>query len=485
MNKADLIGILPEIILCIFAMVILLVDVFTQDKEDKITPLILAIIGLALSSVASFSLLNSNYTVFNNMIIVDPFSNIFKIIFYVSTLMSILISQKNLMIEKVNQGEFYVIVLFATVGMMVVAGAADILIIFLGIELMSLALYILAGFIRRDIKSNEAALKYFILGSLATCVMIYGMSFIYGYTGSTNLYTIGKFLQDKSMYNNSSLIIGFVFITVGLCFKISVVPFHLWTPDVYEGSLTTVTAFMSVGPKAAGFAALIRFLLIAMGVFKTDWAMILAILSILTMSFSNVVAILQSNIKRMLAYSSIAHTGYIVIGLVAASREPELGISSTIFYLLVYALMNIGAFAVVILISNERTMEDKIENFAGLSRTSPMYAFLMAVFMAALAGIPPTVGFAGKFYLFMSAIKARYTWLAVIGVINSVISVYYYAKVIIKMYFYPPGEESKKPERSNVLLYTISAAVIMVIFLGIFPEVVLNFAKKGIFLSRF
>ncbi len=479
MNKMDLLAILPEILLCIMASIILLLDVFTGDKEDKITPFILSIGSILAAGWLTFRLFNVNTTAFNNMYIVDPFSNIFKTVFYISTILSILISKRNLIVEKVNQGEFYVLIIFSTVGMMIVASAIDLLSIFLGLELMSLALYILAGFIRRDIKSNEAALKYFLLGSLATCIMLYGISWIYGYTGSTNLFTIGKFLQNKNNYT-PSLIVGLVFIMTGFCFKISVVPFHLWTPDVYEGSLTSVTAFMSVGPKAAGFAALTRFLMISMGILKTDWALILAILSIITMSFSNVVAILQSNIKRMLAYSSIAHTGYILIGLVAASREPDIGIASTLFYFLIYGLMNIGAFAVVILISNEQTIEDKIENFAGMARTSPFYAFIMAVFMFALAGIPLTVGFVGKFYLFMAAIKAGYTWLAIIGVINSVISVYYYAKVIIKMYFYPPNDETREPTHSNTLIYTISAAVIVVIFFGIYPEPLLNFAKIGI-----
>ncbi|MBI5417269.1 NADH-quinone oxidoreductase subunit N [Candidatus Poribacteria bacterium] len=482
MNSTDLLAILPEILLSVLAMTILLVDVFTNDKEDKITAFIMAIASIAIAGWATFGLFNKNITVFHDMFIVDPFSNVLKVVFYVSTLMSILVSKRNLMLEKVNQGEFYVLILFATVGMMVVASAVDLIMVFLGIELMSLALYILAGFIRRDIKSNEAALKYFILGSLATGIMIYGISWLYGYTGSTNLYVIGKFLQNNGNYS-FSLIIGLVFIMAGFCFKISVVPFHLWTPDVYEGSLTSVTAFMSVGPKVAGFAALIRFLIISMDGLKADWAVILAVLAILTMSFSNVVAILQSNMKRMLAYSSIAHTGYIVIGLVAASREPELGIQSTIFYFLIYALMNIGAFAVVILISNEKTMEDKIENFAGLAQTSPLYAFLMTIFLLSLAGIPPTVGFVGKFYLFMAAVKAKFTWVAIIGALNSVVSVYYYAKVIIKMYFYPPNDETKEPGFSRPLVYTIGVAVILVIFLGIYPEPVLNFAKSGVLKS--
>ena len=355
------------------------------------------------------------------MVVQDNYSLFFKLIFLITAGLTILMSIRFLKLEGFEHGEYYVLLLFATVGMMLMASAADLIIIFLGLETFSLAIYVLAGFFRTQVKSNESSLKYFLLGAFSTGFLLYGIALIYGATGTTNLKGIYEFVRKIDLLTDPLLLIGMGLLIVGFGFKVASVPFHMWTPDVYEGAPTSVTAFMSVGAKAAGFAAFLRVFLYSLSSLQTDWVWILWVLAVLTMTLGNIVAIAQKNIKRMLAYSSIAHAGYILVAMVAAS---ELGTASVLYYLLAYAFMNLGAFGVVILYGRKGEENILIGDYSGMASKYPLLAAAMAIFMFSLAGIPPTAGFVGKFYIFSAAVKAGYIGLAIIGVLNSALSVY-------------------------------------------------------------
>ncbi|MBI4651947.1 NADH-quinone oxidoreductase subunit N, partial [Candidatus Desantisbacteria bacterium] len=426
------------------------------------------------------NLWNENIALFNNLYTIDNFGTFFKAVFLIISILVTIVSLRYIEREEIKLAEYYSLLLLGVLGMMIMTSSTNFITIFIGLEVMSIAIYVLCGLLRENAKSVEAALKYFLLGAFATAFLLYGMALVYGTTGVLDIKEIKNYVSSGSFYVTPMFVAGLAFLIVGFGFKTASVPFHMWTPDVYEGAPTSITAYMATGVKAAAFGAFLRVFYTALTPFIEGWSGILWIIAVLTMSVGNITALVQDNIKRMLAYSSIAHTGYLIIALAAASRETVDGISSMIFYLFGYTLMNIGAFAIVILISNEKTTEDKIENFAGLGRTSPFYAFIMAVFMMSLAGLPPTVGFSGKMYIFMATVKARFTWLAVIGVLNSAISVYYYAKVVIKMYFCPPNEETKEPSHSSLLIWTIFISFSLVLFFGLYPEPLLNFIKSGV-----
>jgi NADH-quinone oxidoreductase subunit N len=406
------------------------------------------------------------------MIILDNFSIFFNVIILIITFLTILISISYLERMGINYGEYYSLILFSAVGMMVLSSSTDLITIFIGLEIMSIAIYILAGFNRESMKSNESALKYFLLGSFATGFFLYGISLIYGATGTTNI-------RDIALKVNLSPLIlaGIGFIIVGFAFKVSLVPFHMWTPDVYEGAPTSVTAFMSAGVKVSAFAAFLRVLLISFPVIETDWSKILWALSIITMTLGNIVALSQTNLKRMLAYSSIAHAGYILIGFVAGGN---LGSSSILFYLLSYTFMNMGAFGVIILLGEGKGEGDNLVDFSGIGFRRPFLAFCMTVFMLSLAGIPPTSGFVGKFYIFSSAVKTGYIDLAIIGVLNSLISLYYYLRVIVYMYMKEPEKEIVFISLKPALTFALLISLIATIHIGIFPSNYLYIAKECI-----
>jgi NADH-quinone oxidoreductase subunit N len=337
---------------------------------------------------------------------------------------------------------------------------------------------VLAGFNRANLKSNEAGLKYFLLGAFSTGFLLYGMALTYGATGSTKLQAIyAQVASNHDIAANPIFVVGMLLIAVGFSFKIAAAPFHMWTPDVYEGAPTPMTAFMSAGPKAAGFAAFIRVMIFAFPMLKTDWTALLWILAVLTMTVGNVIALSQDNIKRMLAYSSIAHAGYALVGFTACNAEGAAGI---LFYMLSYAFMNIGAFAVIILIGKKGEKNGNVQDFAGLAYKKPLLALVFSVFLFSLAGIPPTAGFIGKFYLFSAAIKSGYVGLAIIGVLNSAASVYYYLRVMVFMYMKDPTEEfdwaGATPSIALCLLVSVGATLV----LGIVPGLVLQLAQKAV-----
>ncbi len=468
--------IMPEIILSVLGMVLLLVNVFipSNSKGYLAWVSLIGIVGAGLAAVSGWGITIES---FSGSVVQDNFSIFFKIIFLVAAGLAVLISGQYMEREDCNHGELYPIILFTTVGMMLMAAGTDLMTIFLGLELMSIPLYVLSGFNRNNIKSNEAGMKYFLLGAFSTGFLLYGMALVYGVTGTTRIAKIAAFANQIGPTGNTMLLIGMFLILTGFCFKIAAVPFHMWTPDVYEGAPTPMTGFMSAGPKAAGFAAMLRLLLVAFPVMKADWADLLWILAVLTMTVGNFTALRQDNIKRMLAYSSIAHAGYALVGFAAANAT---GTSGILFYMLSYAFMNIGAFAVIVLVGKKGEANGTVMDFAGLAQKRPLLAATMALFLFSLAGMPPTAGFIGKFYLFSGAIQEGYIWLAIIGVLNSAASVYYYLRVIVYMYFKPGEEEFDWITVSAPLALALVVSAAGSLIPGIIPSLILQFAQQAV-----
>jgi NADH-quinone oxidoreductase subunit N len=466
----------PWLTLTVTAILILVLDALSA-KGRKVNFSYLALAGLAVAAVQAIGLWGKTGTDFARMVFLDNFSNFFYLIFILGAALTVLISRSYLEDYGKNLGEYYALVLFATVGMMLMASGAHLIMIFLGIEVMSIAVYVLAGLFREDLRSNEAALKYLILGSFSSAFLLFGMAMLYGAAGGTLFLSdlAGRLAAAGSMQPLTLLAIGLLI--VGFGFKVASAPFHMWTPDVYEGAPTSVTAFMAVAVKAAAFAAFARVFFLAFPALKVDWNMLLWVLAVATMTIGNVVAIAQTNIKRMLAYSSIAHAGYLLVALVAAN---QLGAMSLLYYLLAYTLMNLGAFGVVILVGRKKDSYLNIYDYAGLGAQHPVLAASMALFMFALAGMPPTAGFVGKFYIFSAAIQAGYIWLAILGVMNSLVSVYYYLRITVLMYMKPAeadlGPVAFSPAQTAVVAVTAAG----VLLIGIFPGCLYNLAMNAV-----
>ncbi len=467
-SAQDFLTILPELILCGVGLLVLVFDMFGSGRGTA-NVAGLSLIGLLVAGYAEVSLFGQQLEGFFGTMSADDYSIAFELIFLAVTGFTVLLSMRYLDDRGMDYGEFYALLLFATAGMMLMASALDLLMIFVGVEILSISSYVLCGMLRHDLKSNEAALKYFLLGAFATGFLLYGMVLIYGATGTIRLREISTALSQESTYVNPLMWIGLGMLLVGFGFKIALAPFHMWTPDVYEGAPTPITAFLSAGPKAAGFAALIRILVEGLGAMQPQWSQVLWLLAVITMTLGNVVAMQQDNIKRMLAYSSIAHAGYILMAMVAGGPD---GLAAVVFYTLAYTLMNFGAFAILILASGPDRERVTFADYAGYAYVAPMLGLAMFVFMLSLAGIPLTAGFAGKFQIFKTVIDQGFIWLAVIGVLNSVVSLYYYLRLVVMMYMQPPTADSIK-ERSapSVSLYAaIGVTLLGVIYLGIFPS---------------
>jgi NADH-quinone oxidoreductase subunit N len=464
----DLGPVMPEILLTCLALLVLLLDLVLRRKET------VAAVSIVVAIIVAYSLIGSSGVTFDGMFISDGYSQFFKVIFLVSLVLSILISINYIKVEKSNHGEYYALMLFATLGMMIMASAGNLIVLYLGLELMALSTYILAGFMKHDRKSNEAAIKYLLLGAFSSAFLLYGISIVYGLTGTTDIRGISDFIVANGLSGNSALILSITFFCAAFAFKIAAVPFHMWAPDVYEGAPTAVTAFMSVGPKAAGFAAIGRVFLIAFGSEFVDWSAILIPIAVLTMGFGNIVALSQTNIKRMLAYSSIAHAGYALIGVIAGGTD---GVGSMMNYLLIYSFMNIGAFGVVILLRRDGFEGTNINDYKGLAKSNPLSAALMLIFMFSLTGIPPTAGFIGKVYIFMAAISAGYTWLVITAVVFSAISAFFYLRIVIFMYMSEQEGEDVVLSTSPGINFALALSAIGVIALGVMPAKVLALAK--------
>lgn len=468
--------IMPEIILSVLGMALLLVNVFIPSKSKSYL-VWLSLIGIVGAGFAAVSGWGTTASSFSDSVVLDNFGTFFKLIFLVAAGLAVLISDQYMERENCNHGELYPLILFTTVGMMLMAAATDLMTLFLGLELMSVTLYVLAGFNRTNIKSSEAGMKYFLLGAFSTGFLLYGMALVYGVTGTTRIAKIAALVAQAGGASNAMLLIGMFLLLTGFLFKIAAAPFHMWTPDVYEGAPTPMTAFMSAGPKAAGFAALLRLLLVVFPVMKAEWSDLLWILAVLTMTIGNFTALRQDNIKRMLAYSSIAHAGYALVGLVAANSTGTTGI---LFYMLSYAFMNIGAFAVIVLVGKQGEPNGTVMDFAGLGQKKPLLAVVMSLFLFSLAGMPPTAGFIGKFYLFSGAVQEGYIWLAVIGVLNSAASVYYYLRVMVFMYFKPGEEQFDWVSVSAPIGLALVVSAAGSLIPGIVPSVILQFAQQAV-----
>jgi len=474
-NMADLSTALPEVVLSLVAMVILMLDfIVPKGRRDWLG--YLSVLGVLLTLMVLFPQWGATQSAFSGQYLIDPFALFFKIVFLASAGLIILMSIGYLRNEGADRGEFYALILFATLGMMLMASAVDLLILYIGLETMSICIYVLAGFFKRERRSNEAALKYLLMGGFSSAIILYGMVMLYGLTGATGLKEIASALTADTL-SNPALILAMVMLAAGFGFKIAAVPFHMWIPDVYEGAPTPITALLAAASEIAGLAILLRVFLVAIPGLQDRWALLFYVLSLLTMTVGNVVAIAQSNIKRMLAYSSIAHIGYLLIGVVAGR---ELGISATLLYTVVYALMTLGAFAMVILLCVGEVKGERIDDFTGLAQRSPMAAAAMLILLLSLAGVPPTAGFVGKLYLFGAAIERGYVLLALIAVVNSAISLFYYMKVAVAMYMrdLPPAGLALSPSRP--LRVVLFVTVVGTLAIGIYPGPFLDLAKSSI-----
>ncbi len=476
----------PEINLLIVAPVLIVmaagslgmvIDLFTPDNK-KGWAVWVAVIGLLLALVQNVALWNGNYETFipqNGvaMVVMDNFAIFLNVIFLLSGLLVIPLSRSYLQRTGLENPEYYMLLLFSISGMMLMGMANDLILVFLALEVLSIPLYIMCGMLWPRLESEESAMKYFLLGAFSSAIFVFGIALVYGATMTTAIPLIFDYVAANGL--NALIVTGLAFLIVGAGFKVAAVPFHMWTPDVYEGAPTPVTAFMSVGAKVAGFAALLRVLVLAVPQASDAWVTAVAVLSTLTLIIGNVVAIRQGNIKRMLAYSSIAHAGYILIA-VAASADNPAGVSSALFYMFAYLFTNLGAFGMVIALEHSYNEGNLLDNFKGLAKRHPWLSLAMAYFMLSLTGIPPTGGFSAKFYVFGAAIEAELYWLVLVGVITSVISGYYYLRVVYLMYMFD-GEGQLITGRA--LQFAVFVMAISTLVLGLFPEGLFNLTAEA------
>jgi len=436
----------------------------------------LGVVGLVGAGVASVALWNHNATSFG-VVSADNFGLFVTGILIVVGLLTLAFSATAIAREDLPQGEYYALLLFAIAGMMLMATASDLLVIFLALEVLSLAVYVLTG-IRRDSPiAVEAAFKYFLLGAFSSAFFLYGITFTYGLTGSTRLDRIGSLIAAQAMSPTPMQLLAVGLLLVGFAFKVSAVPFHMWTPDAYEGAPAAVTGFMSTGVKAAAFAAFARVFLSGFEPLHGQWWAIVWVIAAATMIVGTVVGVAQGNVKRMLAYSSIAHAGYLLVALVAAN---DIGKGAVLFYLLAYAVTNVGAFGIVAMLDGGTRANDQIRDFAGLGRDHPVLAALMTIFLLSLGGFPPTAGFVAKWYIFGAAVKAGYYWLAVIGVLTSVVSVFFYLRIVVMMYMSSDDAALRFPAVPRVAGVALVVSAILVFYLGVLPTRVLDWAAASI-----
>jgi len=469
MPTPDVTPIIPELILMVAACLVLVVEPFL--KLDKTAVVAVALTGLLAYGAAAFALLGQDMAGFNDMIVINDYAIFFKVLFAATGVMTVLMSPRYLEAHDRHLGEYYALLLFAILGMSVLAAARDLMAFYVGLELMAVSSYLLAGFFRYQLRSNEAALKYFLTGSFASAITLYGISMVYGFTGATNYADVGTALAGGE--NTLAVAFATALVFAGLGFKVSVAPFHMWTPDVYEGAPTPIAGFFSVGPKAAGFAAILMMFLAVFEASVDTWTVIFIAFSIFTMLVGNLFALVQRNVKRMLAYSSIAHVGYLLAGMGAIGRSGDLLAGEAILlYLAAYTFMNLGAFGVLAYLKTQQpvTFDYTLDDMAGLARRSPWAAILMSLFMFSLTGIPGTAGFIGKFYLFNAVVRADLVWLAAIAVIFSAVSAYYYLRVMVYMFFRESEEEFVVGESiSGPLAASLGLAAAGVLFIGLVP----------------
>jgi NADH-quinone oxidoreductase subunit N len=472
----DWLVVAPEIVVLVTALLVMLADLFL-DREQKSRLAWLSLVGVAAAAGLSYYIWDGSDPALQDMLAADGYALFLNLVILAAAALALLFSVDYVRRAGLAQGEYYTLLLLSTTGMMLMAAAINLMTIFLALEILSIALYVLVGLNRADRRSGEAALKYLLLGAFGSGFLLYGMALVYGQAGTTSLAGVRAVVLGAQGVP-ALLAVGLGLMIVGFGFKVALVPFHMWTPDVYQGAPTSVTAFMSVGAKVAGFAALGRVVLYAFGDRYADWVWTLAVLAALTMTVGNLAALRQTHLKRMLAYSSIAHAGYILVGLAAGNA---LGTSGLLFYLVSYAFTNVAAFAVILAVgrlAGSAEAGETVEDFAGLAARKPGLAAAMALFMLSLAGVPPLVGFLGKLYVFSAAVQANLTWLAILGVINSVISAYYYLRVVVVMYM----RDGKAPEGAPALVSPalqvgVGLSAVAVVALGLWPGPILDLAR--------
>ncbi|HLL70579.1 MAG TPA: NADH-quinone oxidoreductase subunit N [Pyrinomonadaceae bacterium] len=493
----DLQLIAPELILTLCACVVLVMEVVLPRRESRWTGYF-ALVGTLLASVSLVLLwiVNRDHLpldAFYGMIRIDGFALVFKLIFLLAAALTVAVSLRYLDVEGEQRGEYYALILFATIGMMFLASGYDLILLFISLELMALTFYVLVGFMKRERRSNEAGMKYFLLGAFSSGVLLYGMSILFGVAGSTNLGDIARSVNAilvapppdgalaVGLMLRPLLLLGMIALAAGLFFKIAAVPFHMWAPDAYEGAPTSVTAFLSTGSKAASFALLARIFLEALGGMHPDWAPLFGLVAAITIMVGNWAAVTQTNAKRLLAYSSISNAGYLLLGVIAANQYGYVGL---VVYLLVYTLMNIGAFGVIISLRRRGIVGDKVDDFIGLGQKAPGMALMMTIFMLSLGGLPLTGGFIGKWFLFGGLLqrfdadgKSWYLWLAIWAILNTVVSFYYYVRFILAMYLKEGTADARPLSLSPALRTALVVSVVGVIVIGVYPQPFINLAQ--------
>lgn len=489
-QPGDYLVIRPEIILALFGLAILILN-FLLEKRYKYLNAVTALIGLAFAAIPlgwfwRFASTHPGwvpYEGFDGRFTLDTFALYLKLIIVVSTAIVVLLSAKYLEIEEAHYGEYYALLLFSAVGMLLLASGTDLIVLFLGLEVMALCEYVLTGFLRASRRSNEAAVKFFLLGAFSSGLLLYGMSLLYGISGSTKLAVIEQHLSERLAQSPADPVSWVALITLlaGLYFKVAAVPFHQWTPDTYEGAPTSITAFISVGPKVASFALFLRLLLVALWPMAHAWEALMIIVAVATMILGNLAAITQTNIKRFFAYSTISHVGYLLLGLVAAAdgEKGKDGLTAVLVYLLVYAFMNLGAFAVIIMMRRKDIVGDEIDDLSGLMFRAPVPAILMLIFLLSLAGIPPTAGFIGKYFIFLSLIETSHYILAVLAVIFAVVALYYYFRIVAVM-FMRKATDTVPLAGGSGLRWALGISMTFTLLIGIYPQPFIVMAQEAI-----
>jgi NADH-quinone oxidoreductase subunit N len=469
MQATDVITVIPELVLLVAACAILLIEPFL--KADRTVIVAVALTGLFASIAVSLGLLGESRVAFSGMLVLNDWAVFFKILFAAGAALTLLMSSEYLERQGRHIGEYYALVLFAVIGMDLMAASRDLILFYVALELMAISSYLLAAFFRYRVRSNESSLKYFLTGSFASAIMLYGVSLVYGVTGATNYQVIGQALAGREV--GAGIILAIFLVAVGLAFKVSAAPFHMWTPDVYQGAPTPIAAFFSVGPKAAAFSVVLASFIVAFPGAAEEWGILFMVLAVLTMLAGNLFALVQTNVKRMLAYSSIAHAGYLLAGIGAMgwSKNSYPG-EAVLIYLAAYTFMNLGAFGVLAYLKAHLPgkFDYSLKHMAGLGRRSPWAGVLLALFLLSLTGIPGTAGFIGKFYLFGAVVWADLVWLAVIGVLMSAVSAYYYLRVIIVMFFKEPEEDlTVEGPISGGMAAALGISAVATLVIGIVP----------------
>ncbi len=481
-SGVELVRFLPEILLTIAGTLLMVIEAVAGRRWPNLYGN-LSLVALVAALGATWNAYQVPGPAFSGMLLADGFAAFFRLLVIGVGILTVLASYRFLAREQVETGEYHALILFSVVGQSVMVTASELIMIFIGLEISSIATYVLAGYLRDDKRANEAALKYFLLGSFATAFFLYGIALIYGMTGSTNLIAIHNILAMRVSAPPAALVaVAAALMSVGLGFKVSAAPFQIWAPDVYQGAPTPVTAFMSAGPKAAAFAILLRIFMTAFAPIGSDWERLVWISALLSMTIGNFAALTQSNVKRLLAYSSIAHAGYVLVALAARS---EIGTAAAMFYLAAYALMNVGALAVVAHLSGKGERFLNVDDFAGLGVRQPLTAALLTIFLLSFIGVPLTAGFFGKFYIFKAALQSHLVWLTVLGLLNSAVAAYYYLRILVVMYMHEPSEAAMEiePLGTGMRLALIMGALGTFV-LGIFPSSVIEFAGKSAALVR-